>query len=69
MSKHIIKYEYDDGRKLVKPKAWCGHDVDSTEWVFSDSQHAILSIEQGSMIEPCKKCLAAISKVISSYID
>lgn len=62
MSKHIIKYEYRDGVKLAKHEIeiWCGHSPKFAEWLFQDAQHAILSIEQESRIQPCKRCLKAI---------
>lgn len=64
MSKHIIKYDYREGVKLVKHEieTWCGHAPQFSDWLFQDSQHALLSIEQGSLIVPCKNCLAAIIK-------
>ncbi|HHA1204606.1 hypothetical protein V6183_04145 [Enterobacter hormaechei] len=64
MSKHIIKYEYRDGVKLAKPEieTWCGHAPKFSDWLFQDAQHALLSIEQGSLQVPCKNCLAAIIK-------
>ncbi|HHG9578737.1 hypothetical protein [Citrobacter sp. Cf101] len=65
MSKHIIKYDYRDGVKLAKHEidTWCGHGTQASDWLFQDAQHALLSIEQGSLQVPCKKCLEAIVKV------
>ncbi|EBD4403630.1 hypothetical protein CU481_12100 [Salmonella enterica] len=64
MSKHIIKYDYREGVKLPKHEieTWCGHRPGSSEWLFQDAQHALLSIEQGTLLVPCKNCLAAIIK-------
>lgn len=64
MSKHIIKYDHRDGVKLSKheTETWCGHAPQFSDWLFQDAQHALLSIEQGSLQVPCKKCLAAIIK-------
>ncbi|WP_427022834.1 hypothetical protein [Enterobacter kobei] len=64
MSKHIIKYDYRDGVKLAKheTETWCGHKPQSSDWLFQGAQHALLSIEQGLLQVPCKKCLAAIIK-------
>ncbi|MCS3490500.1 hypothetical protein [Enterobacter sp. SLBN-59] len=64
MSKHIIKYDHHDGVKLSKheTETWCGHAPQFSDWLFQDAQHALLSIEQGSLQVPCKKCLAAIIK-------
>lgn len=64
MSKHIIKYDYRDGAKLAKHEieTWCGHVPQFSDWLFQDAQHALLSIEQGTLLVPCKNCLAAIVK-------
>ncbi|MEP8883471.1 hypothetical protein ABKV35_00055 [Enterobacter kobei] len=64
MSNHIIKYDYRDGIKLAKheTETWCGHRPHFSDWLFQDAQHALLSIEQGSLQVPCKKCMAAIIK-------
>lgn len=66
MSKHIIKYDYHDGAKLAKHEieTWCGHAPQFSDWLFQDAQHALLSIEHGSLQVPCKKCLAAIIKTV-----
>jgi len=58
MQQHIIKYEYRDGEKLKIPETWCG--AVAGKWCFLDAQHALLSIEQGSLISPCSKCLEKI---------
>lgn len=62
MAKHIIKYDYRDGVKLPKNEVeiWCGYTPKSSDWLFQDAQHAILSIEQESRIQPCKRCIKAI---------
>ena len=62
----IIKYAYPDGVKLAKHEieTWCGHAPQFSDWLFQDAQHALLSIEQGSLQVPCKKCLAAIIKTV-----
>lgn len=64
MSKHIIKYDYREGVKLAKYEiqTWCGAQLETFDWTFMDAQHALLSIEQGSLIVPCKNCLAVIIK-------
>lgn len=66
MSKHIVKYEWNDGVKLKDYEivTWCGEKPQ--HWMFLDAQHAILSIEQGSYVLPCKKCIEAILNVIGS---
>ena len=62
--RHIIKYDWKDGVKLPphQTETWCGHQPKCGEWLFQDAQHALLSIEQGSLQVPCKRCLAAIIK-------
>ena len=62
--RHIIKYDWKDGVKLPphQIETWCGHQPKCGEWLFQDAQHALLSIEQGSLQVPCKNCLAAIIK-------
>ncbi|EQA3413047.1 hypothetical protein ACX1JN_000690 [Cronobacter sakazakii] len=64
MSKHIIKYDHRDGVKLAKheTETWCGHKPQFSDWLFQDAQHALLSIDQGSLQVPCNKRLAAIVK-------
>lgn len=64
MSKHVIKYEYRDGKRLARHdvETWCGHSPKFAEWLFQDAQHAILSIEQGSLNQPCKRCIKVIIK-------
>lgn len=64
MSKHVIKYEYRDGKRLARHdvETWCGHIPKFAEWLFQDAQHAILSIEQGLLNQPCKQCIKAIIK-------
>ncbi len=62
MARHIVKYTHRDGVALDKPEIWCGSD--SVGWYFVDAQHAALAKEQGSLIQPCKRCCAAIIKVL-----
>ncbi|MDH0321247.1 hypothetical protein N7390_06495 [Citrobacter freundii] len=64
MSKHIIKYDYRDGVKLAKHEieTWCGHAPQFSDWLFQDAQHALFSIERGSLQVPCNKCMAEIIK-------
>lgn len=71
MSKHIIKYDYRDGVKLAKheTETWCGHAPQFSDWLFHDAQHALLSIEQGSLQLPCKKCLAEIIKTAQKEVN
>ncbi|QGZ13272.1 hypothetical protein PP410_gp55 [Vibrio phage NF] len=71
-SRHIIKYEYENGKKLRRSKRviWCGVDAGKLgfDFVFQDAQHALLSIEQGQLVRPCKNCLKEIKRLIDSDI-
>lgn len=59
MSRHVIKYEYDDGVKLKAPESWCGIYI-KDGWKFNGAQHVALSA--GGSIQPCKRCIKAIIK-------
>ena len=65
MAKHVIKYEYRDGEKLAQPTTWCGRKHDGG-WVFADAQHVALAV--GGSIQPCKKCIKAIIKVLEEEL-
>lgn len=59
MSRHVIKYEYKDGKKLPTPEVWCGQKVAmGDEWMFMNAQHVALA--SGGSVAPCKKCIKAI---------
>lgn len=68
MAKHIVKYDHEDGKPLARNRRifWCGVDASKVgfDFTFTDAQHAILSIEQGSLVVPCEQCLNAIVEVI-----
>lgn len=66
MSKHIIKYEWNDGVKLKRYEiiTWCG--AKPQPWMFQDAQHAIISIEKDSYVLPCKNCIKAILRVLTA---
>lgn len=64
MAKHcVIKYEYDDGVKMKRPIVWCGSEKRDT-WLFKGAGHAALSMEQGKLVEPCRKCCKEIIKAL-----
>lgn len=67
MSKHVVKFEYEDGKKLhsYELKMWCGR-VGSNEFHFLDAQHVALSV--GGSIQPCKNCIKAIIKELSKEL-
>lgn len=62
--KHIIKFPLENNKK----DSWCGAVISPTEWALEDAQHALLSIEQGSLVQPCKECLKAIVKVAQQEV-
>lgn len=62
MARHVIKYTHRDGNELLVPEVWCGSKT--TSWRFVDAQHAALAKEQGSFIQPCKKCCKAIIRAL-----
>jgi len=60
----VVKFEYQDGKKLSKSKVvtWCGKDP--TNWMFTDAQHAALATEQGSRISVCRSCRSKIKQAL-----
>ena len=65
MSTHIIKHTHKDGEKLRRPTVWCGS---KNRPYFTDLQHAVLAIEQGSTALPCKNCLKVAMKIIKELV-
>ncbi len=63
MSRHVIKYEYKDGVKLIVPELWCGKEERA---YFKDAQHVALAA--GGSIAPCKNCIKAIIKQLSKEL-
>ena len=67
---HIIKNEYEDGKKLVIPKVWCGKDLkleaSFTPVMFTDLQHYALANEKKSLWgwPACKKCVKSAIKIM-----
>jgi len=66
MVKHVIKYEYIDGNKLLKPIFWCGEESPASDWHFLDAQHVALAV--GGSNQPCKKCIKSIIKELEKEI-
>ncbi|MFT6988174.1 MAG: hypothetical protein ACJASL_000134 [Paraglaciecola sp.] len=66
MSRHVIKFEYDNGVKLDRPTLWCKKDYNPHQFVFNDAQHVALSV--GGSIQPCKNCIKAIIKELSKEL-
>jgi hypothetical protein len=66
MSRHVIKFEYDNGVKLDRPILWCKKDYNPHQFVFNDAQHVALSV--GGSIQPCKNCIKAIIKELSKEL-
>lgn len=46
--------------------AWCGRQIEG--WHFLDVDHALNTIRTGSGISACKKCLAAVRKVLADEV-
>lgn len=69
MARHIIKFEYRDGIKLKRHElvTWCG--MSAGNWYFQDASHAILSIDRGTAISPCKKCLKKLKGIIDNELN
>ena len=67
MSKHVIKYTHDDGKRLKIPLLWCGRKSNGHhEWAFQDAQHVALAV--GGSVAPCKSCIKAIIKQLSEEL-
>lgn len=62
MTTHVIKYEYDDGKKRDIPTVWCGRKINWPSWCFEDAQHVALAA--GGSIAPCQSCIKAIIKAL-----
>lgn len=66
MSQHVTKWTHRDGKKLPVNLSWCGRELHAFDWAFTDAQHALLSLEAGDRLLPCKKCLKAIRRVLDT---
>jgi hypothetical protein len=44
--------------------SYCGAELSLMDMYFQDASHAILAIEQRSLIEPCEKCLKRIKEIL-----
>jgi hypothetical protein len=66
MSRHAIKFEYEEGVKLDKPILWCKKKYNPHQFYFQDAQHLALSV--GGSIQPCKNCIKAIIKTLSEEL-
>lgn len=68
MATHVIKYEYNDGKKLIQPVTWCGRKVwRSHGFLFQDAQHVALA--SGGSVQPCKSCIKAIIKELKKELE
>ena len=54
---HVTRRELEYGES----KAWCGRTVRGFDMPI-DIDHAKACIEQGTYLQPCKKCMAAYNK-------
>ena len=66
MSRHILKYEYDNGVKLELPIYWCSQLASKSDWAFIDIDHAALSV--GGSVAPCKNCIKAVIKELQKEL-
>jgi len=64
--RHVIKYEYKDGKKLKYPTLWCGGAHRRLCFVFQDAQHVALAV--GGSTAPCKNCIKAIIKQLEKEL-
>jgi hypothetical protein len=44
--------------------SWCGEKLSSFDWVFRDIDHAVYSVQFGSLQVPCPDCLNRIYEVL-----
>ena len=44
--------------------SWCGKKLFSFDWVFQDIDHAVYSVQSGSVQVPCSDCLKKIYEVL-----
>lgn len=47
-----------------KNTSWCGKELYSHDWTFLGIDHAAYSAQQGDRLVACKKCVAAVIKVL-----
>ena len=62
MKRHVIKFEYEDGNKVV---LWCGRGHDGG-WAFKDAGHVAIAV--GGSVAPCKNCIKSIIKELEKEI-
>lgn len=60
-SKHIVDHTRSKNGK--KRYSICGERISSIDWTFHDKEHAEKTIESGSPIKVCRKCL----KMMETY--
>lgn len=69
MVAHVVKFTHEDGKELRRHERvlWCGADAAKIgfDFTFQDAQHALLSIENGARVRPCKKCISAMVRLIN----
>lgn len=66
MGNHVIKYTYDNGKKLDTPTLWCGAN---DRGFFQDAQHAALAaLAAGGSIQTCRLCIKAIIKELEKEL-
>jgi hypothetical protein len=65
MSKNHIRHApASNERKGKESVSYCGKVFSDSEWYFVDADHAILTIQQKSFIEPCTECIKEIKRIL-----
>jgi len=62
--KHI-KQNHEDRKTL----SWCGESLTPTDWTFQSIDHAVLSIESGNRLYPCRKCVKKIQEILAENAE
>lgn len=62
--KHI-KQNHEDRKTL----SWCGANLTSMDWTFQSIDHAVLSIQNGTLIFPCRKCVKKIQEILAENAE
>lgn len=62
-SEKHIKQTHEDRKTL----SWCGESLTLTDWTFQSIEHAILSIQNGNLIFPCRNCMKEIISIWQEF--
>lgn len=69
MPAHAIRQTHDDGKPLKRPVYWCGRKRPYPQFEFTDAQHMLNAVRQGTGIRPCRACLRAMKRVIDHELS